>query len=89
MIHPLRLYAGGLRKAHDLAQPGVHPVARLQDGTAMRLPLGRYLGCADATDDLLLSEVRGPSSMSAADRAGICTRLPTAGCSRWASTSCQ
>jgi SAM-dependent methyltransferase len=60
MIHPLRLYADSLRKAHDLAQPRTRPVVRLQDGTVVRLPLERYLAPADATEDLLLSEVRGP-----------------------------
>src|SRR6202034_4319810 len=53
LMHPLRLYADGLR------HPGEHR-ARFSDGTVMPLPLDRYLGPADATDERLLVDVRGP-----------------------------
>jgi SAM-dependent methyltransferase len=54
--HPLRLYADCLRQP---ANPGEH-CARFDDGTVMPLRLERYLGPADATDERLLTDVRGP-----------------------------
>jgi SAM-dependent methyltransferase len=54
-MHPLRLYADCLRGASD----GAHR-ARFSDGTVMALPLDRYLGPADATDERLLIDVPGP-----------------------------
>jgi SAM-dependent methyltransferase len=51
---PLRIYADGLTRRHD----GV--TVRLSDGTEMPLPLDRYLGPADATDERLLRSVSGP-----------------------------
>ena len=53
MIHPLGVYAAGLRR------PG-HALLRSQDGTALPLPLDRYLGSADQTDQQLLTRIRGP-----------------------------
>jgi SAM-dependent methyltransferase len=52
-MHPLRLYADCLR------EPGEHQ-ARFSDGTVMPLRVDRYLGPADATDELLLTDIRGP-----------------------------
>lgn len=53
MTHPLGVYAAGLR----------HPsgaLLRLRDGTALPLPLDRYLGPPDETDLSLLDCIRGP-----------------------------
>jgi SAM-dependent methyltransferase len=55
-MHPLRLYADCLRAP---AAPGEHR-ARFTDGTVMPLHLERYLGPADATDERLLTDIRGP-----------------------------
>ncbi|MDQ6805001.1 MAG: class I SAM-dependent methyltransferase [Actinomycetota bacterium] len=55
-MHPLRLYADCLRAP---TTPGGHH-ARFSDGTVMPLHLERYLGPADATDERLLTDVRGP-----------------------------
>jgi len=55
-MHPLRVYADCLRKP---SEPGEHR-ARFSDGSAVPLRLDRYLGPADATDERLLDEVRGP-----------------------------
>jgi SAM-dependent methyltransferase len=52
-MNPLHLYAEGLRR------PNGHR-ARFSDGTVVTLPLERYLGPADATDERLLTDVRGP-----------------------------
>ncbi|HWF73638.1 MAG TPA: class I SAM-dependent methyltransferase [Solirubrobacteraceae bacterium] len=54
-MHPLHLYADCLRAP----TPGEHQ-ARFSDGTSMPLHLERYLGPADATDERLLTDVRGP-----------------------------
>jgi SAM-dependent methyltransferase len=54
-MHPLRLYADCLRRPSE----GAHR-ARFSDGTVMALPLDRYLGPADATDERLLVDVPGP-----------------------------
>ncbi|HWF36807.1 MAG TPA: class I SAM-dependent methyltransferase [Solirubrobacteraceae bacterium] len=51
--HPLRLYTDALRAPTPT-------IARFSDGTIMSLPLDRYLGSADAIDELLLTDVRGP-----------------------------
>jgi len=53
MTHPLRVYAAGLRRPDDA-------LLRSQDGTALPLPLDRYLGPADQTDQRLLTGIRGP-----------------------------
>jgi SAM-dependent methyltransferase len=55
MTHPLRVYAGGL-----LNPGGTGVCVRLTDGSVRQLPLGRYLGPADATDRKLLEGVDGP-----------------------------
>jgi SAM-dependent methyltransferase len=55
-MHPLRLYADCLRAP---STPG-EDRARFSDGTVMPLHLERYLGPADATDERLLTDVRGP-----------------------------
>jgi SAM-dependent methyltransferase len=52
-MHPLKLYA------ECLNNPG-EPRARFSDGTAIPLRVDRYLGAADATDEQLLTDVRGP-----------------------------
>ena len=55
MIHsPLHLYADAL------ARPDRPVTVRMSDGGEVRLPLERYLGPADATDEWLLQHVRGP-----------------------------
>lgn len=53
MIDPLSLYGERLLRAGE-AQ------VRLRDGTRLPLPLERYLGPADPTDELLLQGLRGP-----------------------------
>jgi SAM-dependent methyltransferase len=59
MIHPLRLYGDGLKRS-AARWPGSDARLRLRDGTTLPLPLDRYLGSADATDELLLRDLRGP-----------------------------
>jgi SAM-dependent methyltransferase len=49
----LRIYGEALRAAAE-------PHARLRDGTAVRLPLERWLGPADAVDERLLDGLGGP-----------------------------
>ena len=56
-MHPLRLYADCLRRPSG---GGGEPRARFSDGTVMALPLERYLGPADATDEQLLIDMPGP-----------------------------
>jgi SAM-dependent methyltransferase len=53
VIHPLQLYGDGLRSRGDAR-------VRLEDGTALPVPLDRYLGPADATDARILEGIRGP-----------------------------
>jgi SAM-dependent methyltransferase len=53
MIDPLLLYGDGLRHAGEAR-------VRLSDGTVLALPLDRYLGPPDATDERLLQRLRGP-----------------------------
>jgi SAM-dependent methyltransferase len=53
MTDPLGVYAAGLRRPGDA-------LLRLEDGTALPLPLDRYLGPADQTDHQLLTGIRGP-----------------------------
>jgi SAM-dependent methyltransferase len=60
MTHPLRLYSQGLQQARATQHSGAEVQLRLRDGTVVPLPLDRYLGSADATDEQLLSDVRGP-----------------------------
>lgn len=60
MIPPLRLYGEGLMLASDPAHTAGEMCLRLGDGTIVPLPLGRYLERADATDQQLLLDVRGP-----------------------------
>ncbi len=55
MISPLRLYAAGLR-----GEPFAGARVRLADGTLTELPLQRYLGPPDETDEQLLSDLGGP-----------------------------
>lgn len=57
MISPLRMYDAGLREG---AGTGIRHYARLRDGTAVPLPLERYLGPADTTDEQLLDGLTGP-----------------------------
>ena len=54
MISPLRLYAAGLRGEPFAAR------VRLDDGTLMALPMQRYLGPADETDEQLIGDLPGP-----------------------------
>jgi SAM-dependent methyltransferase len=53
MTHPLRVYADGLLLRTEARM-------RLTDGTVLPLPLDRYLGPADETDEQLLEGIRGP-----------------------------
>jgi SAM-dependent methyltransferase len=57
MISALRMYDDGLR---GIGLPGAPHHARLRDGTIIPLPIERYLGPADATDEHLLDGVSGP-----------------------------
>ncbi len=57
MISALSMYGDGLRGG---ARSTVRRHARLIDGTAIPLPLERYLGPADATDERLLDGLCGP-----------------------------
>ena len=52
-MHPLSLYAECLRAPQA-------PQARFSDGTVIAMPVERYLGPADATDERLLEAVSGP-----------------------------
>ena len=60
MIHPLRLYGDGLLHARDPELHRADQRLHFQDGTSAPLPLDRYLGPADETDQQLLRDVRGP-----------------------------
>ncbi len=51
------MYDAGLRQG---AGTGIRHYARLRDGTAVPLPLERYLGPADTTDEQLLDGLTGP-----------------------------
>ena len=51
------MYGDGLRAA---ARSRPEPCARLRDGTVFTLPLGQWLGQADATDERLLDGLEGP-----------------------------
>jgi SAM-dependent methyltransferase len=53
MIDPLSLYGDGLLHVGE-----AH--VRLRDGTTLPLPLDRYLGPPDATDQRLLNDLTGP-----------------------------
>lgn len=55
MISALHMYDDGLR-----CGAGARHYARLRDGTAVPLPLDRYLGPADTTDEQLLDGIAGP-----------------------------
>lgn len=55
MISALRMYDEGLR-----ARAGTSHHARLRDGTTVPLPIERYLGPADTTDEQLLDGLSGP-----------------------------
>ena len=57
MISALSMYGDGLREG---ARSSLRPHARLADGTSVPLSFERYLGPADATDELLLDGLRGP-----------------------------
>jgi SAM-dependent methyltransferase len=57
MISALSMYGQGLRGGIG---SGVRQHARLRDGTVFELPLERYLGPADATDEQLLDGLSGP-----------------------------
>lgn len=59
MIDPLSLYAEGLLGAARTHETDT-PMVRLYDGTAVPLPLGRFVGVADVTERQLLRSVRGP-----------------------------
>src|SRR5437764_6207511 len=56
MMNPLRMYGESLLSADAEAEHWL----RLPDGAVLPLPLDRYLGPADATDEQLLSDVVGP-----------------------------
>ena len=60
MIHPLRLYGEGLLRSRARGSTGAQARLRVRDGTALPLPLDRYVGPADATDQRLLRDLRGP-----------------------------
>jgi len=53
MTHPLQVYADGLLLRTRARM-------RLQGGTVLPLPLDRYLGSADETDERLLDGIAGP-----------------------------
>ena len=53
-MNPLLMYDDTLRHTRNGAR------LRLRDGTTLPLPLERYLGPADASDEQLLEDVRGP-----------------------------
>jgi SAM-dependent methyltransferase len=57
VISALSIYGNGLRGG---AHSSLRPHARLVDGTAVPLPLERYLSPADATDEQLLDGLTGP-----------------------------
>jgi SAM-dependent methyltransferase len=57
VISALRMYDAGLREGTGT---GIKHYARLRDGTAVPLPLERYLGPADTTDEQLLDGLSGP-----------------------------
>ncbi len=57
MISALSMYGDGLRRG---ARPSARQRARLIDGTSVPVPLERYLGPADATDEQLLDGLSGP-----------------------------
>jgi SAM-dependent methyltransferase len=52
VLSPVRVYESGLA--------GAGVTVRLGDGTALELPLGRYLGAADPVDESLVATIRGP-----------------------------
>ncbi len=58
MIHPLSLYADGLLSAAATLGPAQQ--VRLRDGTLLPVPLERYVGAANHTDEQLLSDLCGP-----------------------------
>ncbi len=60
MIHPLSLYGDGLLGAALPLALADSQQVRLRDGTVLPLPLERYLGAADQTDEQLLGDLRGP-----------------------------
>jgi SAM-dependent methyltransferase len=57
MISPLTLYGDSLLSTNPDA---FGPLVRLADGSSLALPLDRYLGSADETDQALLSGLDGP-----------------------------
>jgi SAM-dependent methyltransferase len=57
MLHPLRLYDDGLLGGCETSDA---ITVRMSDGTVAPLALERYLGAADAVDELLLRSVAGP-----------------------------
>ncbi len=59
MTHPLSLYADGLRAVAAAGAPAPGHV-RLSDGRLLALPLERYVGHADQTDEQLLRHLPGP-----------------------------
>jgi SAM-dependent methyltransferase len=60
MIHPLRAYGEGLRRASGPASRGSGPLLRLRDGTALAVPFDRYLAPADEIDEHVLCDLQGP-----------------------------
>ena len=60
MIHPLSMYGDGLTRARAGEHAESDQWLRLQAGTIVPLPLRRYLGPADRTDEQLLRGVHGP-----------------------------
>jgi SAM-dependent methyltransferase len=57
MTHPLRVYGDGLL---GRGTPGRAVRVRLLDGTVLPLALEQFTAPADATDELVLSTLRGP-----------------------------
>ncbi|MHB8659618.1 MAG: methyltransferase domain-containing protein [Solirubrobacteraceae bacterium] len=60
MISPLALYADGLRALTGSGTVVAAHQVCLRDGTVLPLPLDRYLGQADETDEQLLDGLVGP-----------------------------
>jgi SAM-dependent methyltransferase len=60
MHNPLLLYGHGLTRSASADTRGDEVMLRLGDGSVSPLALGRWLGLADETDELLLRAIAGP-----------------------------
>ena len=60
MIHPLHSLRRGPAALARSRLDGTQARLRVRNGTALPLPLDRYVGPADATDQRLLRDLRGP-----------------------------